>query len=376
MVQTLKKLDWLLIGALAPLFAWSLLTLKNLGGDAGDYFFIRQVFWIAIGLSAMLILSFVDWRIFSHSGIIIVLYFINLIFLSLLFLGGATVHGATSWFRFSIASFQPTELVKLILIIMLAKYFSGRHIEIARVRHIFISGLYAAIPIGLVLLQPDLGSSVVIGAIWFGMTLVSGIKPKHLLVVVGLTITAAVVSWFFLFVPYQKTRILTFLNPSFDPQGAGYNAIQSMIAVGSGQIWGKGVGFGSQSRLNFLPESHTDFIFAAFAEEWGLVGIGLFFLFFGVLIWRILYIGLHSPENFTKLFSIGLSIFIVFQSMIHIGMNMGMLPITGVSLPFMSYGGSGLLMILAGLGIVQSIYVHDRTYAMSGTRDPLEGSFL
>ena len=175
--------------------------------------------------------------------------------------------------------------------------------------------------------------------------------------------------------PYQKARVLTFLNPSYDPQGAGYNAIQSMIAVGSGQIFGKGVGYGSQSRLNFLPESHTDFVFAAFAEEWGLVGIALFFIFFGIVIWRILYIGLHSRSNFTKLFAIGFALFIVFQSAIHIGMNMGMLPITGISLPFMSYGGSGLLILLAGVGILQSVYAHDYTYDVRGG-ESWEGSFV
>jgi len=370
----LKRFDWILIAALVPLFAWSLLTLKNLG-SAGDYFFTRQVAWIAVGVVVMFFLASLDWRIFSNSGVIIVLYFVSALLLLLLFLGGTRVHGAASWFRFSIASFQPTELIKLILILVLAKYFSRRHIDIARARHIFISGAYAALPVGLILLQPDLGSAVVVLAIWFGMTLVSGIKPRHLLAIVGVGLLVAGVSWFHLFASYQKARILTFLNPSFDPKGAGYNAIQSMIAVGSGQIFGKGVGYGSQSRLNFLPESHTDFIFAAFAEEWGLVGIVVFFIFFGVIVWRILYIGLHSPGNFTKLFAIGFSIFIVFQSVIHIGMNMGMLPITGVSLPFMSYGGSGLLMLMAGVGILESVHAHDYTYE-TRSGDSWEGSFV
>ncbi|OGZ45982.1 MAG: rod shape-determining protein RodA [Candidatus Ryanbacteria bacterium RIFCSPHIGHO2_01_FULL_48_27] len=374
MLTYLKKFDWVLIGALAPMFAWSLLTLKNIG-DTGDYFFTRQIVWLLISLLVMFFLASADWRLFSNSGVIVVLYGIMCLLLGVLLLGASRIKGATSWFNFYLASFQPTEIVKLVLILVLAKYFSRRHIDIARFRHIVISGVYAAIPVGLILLQPDLGSSVIVLAIWFGMTLVSGIRPQHLLLLATTGIVIAAIAWVSFLAPYQKDRIKTFLNPTFDPRGAGYNAIQSMIAVGSGDVFGKGVGYGSQSRLKFLPESETDFIFAAFAEEWGVFGILVYFVFMGILLWRILRIGLYAPGNFGKLFAIGFSIMIVFQGAIHIGMNMGMLPITGITLPFMSYGGSSLLMLMAGVGILQSMHIHRYAYG-SFAEDPEEGSYI
>lgn len=353
----LRKFDWILLGALVPILLWSLLTLKAIGSGE-DYFFTRQLAWIGISLVVMVAVSVIDWRVFASSAVIVGIYFSVLAVLLLLFLLGTQVKGSTSWFDLYLGSFQPAEAVKLVLIVVLAKYFSRRHVDIARFRHIVVSSLYAAMPVGLILLQPDLGSSIIIMAIWFGMTLVSGIKMRHLFFLILMGGMIAVSSWFYLLEPYQKDRILTFLNPSFDPKGAGYNVIQSMIAVGSGELLGKGVGYGSQSRLQFLPESHTDFIFAAFAEEWGFIGVLLLFVFLGIVLWRILRIGIGSPANFTKLFSIGFAILIVVQVVIHAGMNMGLLPVTGITFPFLSYGGSSLLILFIGLGILQNIYSH------------------
>ena len=357
MITFIKRFDWILIGSLVPLFIWSLLTLKGIGG-AEDSFFYRQLTWIGVGFLVMFLVAMVDWRIFMRSGIVLLLYGGLIGLLLLLFISGTRVHGAMSWFSFSAASFQPAEIMKLVLIVLLAKYYSYRHIEIARIRHIFITGFYAAIPFGLILLQPDLGSALIILAIWLGMTMVAGIHMRHFLMLMGVGIASMVFAWFYVLEPYQQQRILTFLNPTADPRGSGYNALQSVIAVGSGQLLGKGVGYGSQSRLQFLPESRTDFIFAAFAEEWGFLGVMLLLLCFGVFLWRVLSIGESSPTNFSKLFAIGFSILVVVQSMIHVGMNMGLLPITGITLPFMSYGGSHLLGLFVGIGILQNIYMH------------------
>jgi rod shape determining protein RodA len=158
--------------------------------------------------------------------------------------------------------------------------------------------------------------------------------------------------------PYQKDRILSFLNPLKDPQGAGYNALQSMIAIGSGQTWGKGLGLGTQSRLKFLPEYRTDFVFAAFAEEWGFVGVLIVFFSFGILIWRILKNAYLGQANFERFFGMGVSIFLMSHFVLHVGMNIGILPITGLSMPFLSYGGSHLVTIFSGLGILMGMRRH------------------
>ena len=187
------------------------------------------------------------------------------------------------------------------------------------------------------------------------MVSVSGINKKHLFLVLAAVALAFAVSWFFVLRPYQKARILTFLDPTRDPRGSGYNVLQSIIAVGSGQFTGKGFGLGTQSRLNFLPEHRTDFIFAAFAEEWGFIGVVMIFFFFGILIWRILRNAFWGEGNFERLFGIGLAIFLMTHFFLHAGMNTGILPVTGLNMPFLSYGGTNLITIFSGLGILMGM---------------------
>ena len=258
------------------------------------------------------------------------------------------------------------------MILILAKYFSRRHIEIAHIRHILVSGLYALLPFILILLQPDFGSAVIIFAIWLGMIMVSGVSKKHLLLVGGVALVTFAILWFAVFTGNQKNRIVSFIHPLADIQGAGYNAFQSTIAVGSGQVLGKGVGFGTQSRLRFLPEYQTDFIFAAFAEEWGFVGVIIFFTLFSIIIWRVVKISLLGATNFEILFGVGLTIFLMSHFVINVGMNIGLLPVTGLTLPFTSYGGSHLLTEFIGLGILMGM----RHYSRSFHRDELQNEFL
>ena len=227
-------------------------------------------------------------------------------------------------------------------------------------------------PFLLILLQPDFGSGVVVGLIWLGMIIFSGVSKKHLLAVLGLGVAAFVVAWFFVFAPYQKERIITFIHPLADIRGAGYNAFQSTVAIGSGRIWGKGVGYGTQSRLQFLPEYETDFIFAAFAEEWGLIGVLVLFLLFAVVIWRVVALAMVGETNFEALFGIGLVIFLISHLIINVGMNLGLLPVTGLTLPFMSYGGSHLVTEFLGLGMLLGM----NRYARGYHRDDLKNEFL
>ena len=262
--------------------------------------------------------------------------------------------------------------MKLILVLVLAKYFSRRHVEIRDIKHIFISGFYALIPLMLVLLQPDFGSAMIILSIWLGMVLVSGISKLHLFLVFTSAVLIFISLLFFVFAPYQKARIYNFINPLADIHKTGYNVFQSTIAVGSGQIVGKGLGFGTQSRLKFLPVPQSDFIFAAYAEEWGFVGSFLVLVLYGLVIWRILYTASLGASNFEILFGMGIAIFFMSHIFINIGMNLGIMPVTGIPLPFMSYGGSHLVTEFMGLGILMSM----RKYGRSAHRDDMNNEFL
>ena len=210
------------------------------------------------------------------------------------------------------------------------------------------------------MLQPDLGSALVIMGLWLGIALVAGISKKHILLVVGIGIAMCLMGWFMLFKPYQKARIMTFLNPTGDIRGHGYNVYESMIAVGSGGAIGKGVGYGTQSRLSYLPEYQTDFIFAAFAEEWGFAGTFIILACFCVLLWRITLHAIRGASNFETLFCVGYALLLFGHIIVNVGMNIGIMPVTGIPLPFMSYGGSHLLGECIGLGIIMSMARFER----------------
>lgn len=345
--------DWVLF---VPAFLISLSGLVTMDSFTGDlHFFSRQLTWLLISVCVFFGATAIDWRFLRRTRVLVSMYVAVLAILVLLFVVGHVSHGAQSWFSLGAIAFQPSDLAKLVTILILSKYFSRRHIEIKNLRHIIVSGVYAFIIFFLVFLEPDFGGSVIIFGIWFGMVLVSGISKKHLLAVAVLGTLAVATLWTFVFAPYQKARILTFLHPLADIHGAGYNAYQSTIAVGSGQVLGKGIGEGSQSKLLFLPEYQTDFIFAAFAEEWGFIGTILLLVCVLVLLYRILDNARGAPSNFETFFGLGFAILITIHVTIHAGMNMGFLPVTGIVFPFMSYGGSHLLMEWLSLGILSGM---------------------
>src|SRR3989338_1196627 len=347
-IQRYVGIDWILFLATIPLLAAGLISMRSFGAGS-DYYFTRQLLWIGIGIFVFFVFSLVDWRFL-----------------------GKTVKGAASWFDLGFFSVEPADPLKIVIILILAKYFSRRHIEIANIRHIILPSLYVFIPAFLVFLQPDFGSFIIIFLIWLGIMLVSGINKKHLLAIFLIVAVALTSAWFFVFKPYQKARIFTFIDPARDARGAGYNALQSMIAVGSGQFFGKGIGFGSQSRLGFLPEHQTHFVFAAFAEEWGFVGALFFFFFFGIIIWRILKNASFGRSNFESLYGIGVAVFLTAHFFVNIGMNIGIMPITGTNLPFLSYGGTHMLTVYAALGILMGM----RRYSRHTHPDDAETEFL
>ena len=312
-----------------------------------------------------------NWSFLKNTKVIVVLFGISVALLFLLFAVGSVFNGAKGWFDLGAFSFQPVDPIKLVVILILAKYFSRRHMEIANLRHIIVSGFYVFVIFTLVFLQPDFGSAIIIFFLWLGMVLVSGISKKHLLAVFMVGAIAFGGLWFFVFKPYQKDRIKNFINPLANVRGSGYNAYQSTIAVGSGQILGKGIGYGTQSKLQFLPEYQTDFIFAAFAEEWGFVGVMLLFVLYGIVFWRMLKISFYGGSNFEILYGVGLTLLFVIHSVIHVGMNIGLLPVTGNTLPFMSYGGSHLMTEFFGLGMLMGMRKSSRTVHKDLTRNEL-----
>jgi len=352
----LKKIDWILITAAVLLVGIGLLSIYSSSLGKDDFSnFNKQAIFFSIGLAAMLFLSFFDWRIFQgNSYLILILYLLCLAGLVGLFFFAPEIRGVKSWYKVGPISIDPIEFTKIVLIIILAKYFSTRHVEMYQIRHILLSGLYVLLPAVLIFLQPDLGSVLILIALWIGILIISGIKMRHFLVLLLCGLLILILSWGCLLKDYQKERILSFAFP-VDPLGASWSQNQAKIAIGSGGLFGQGIGSGSQTQYGFLPEPQTDFIFAAIAEEMGLMGVSVLLFLFVILIWRIFRIALSCRSNFPRFFATGLSIILIFQIFIHVGMNLGILPIIGISLPLVSYGGSSLIATLAGLGILQNI---------------------
>jgi rod shape determining protein RodA len=366
-----SEIDWILFFSVIPIVGFGLVTMNSFVDNT--VFFDRQIIWLFFSIIIFFILSNIDFKFLRRTQVIIWLYIISVVALLSLFVLGSTYQGSQSWLNFGFFSIQPAEISKLILVFLLAKYFSRRHVEIKNIRHILVSGIYAFIIFLLVAMQPDFGSALIIFMIWLGMVLVSGISKKHLLIVFVGGAIAFTGLWNFGFQDYQKDRIKTFLNPLADIQGTGYNAFQSTVAVGSGQMLGKGIGYGTQSRLEFLPEYETDFIFAAFSEEWGFIGVIILFGLYLTLIWRILINSIHGSTNFEILFGIGLAIMYMSHLIIHVGMNVGLLPVTGLTLPFMSYGGTNLLISFSALGVLMAMKKYQRPIHRDSSQNELIG---
>lgn len=338
----------LLLGV-SLLMIWS----TSFGGPAGakehEYFY-RQSLFIIVGFFCYLLVSRFDYRFLSNFSLWIFLGVCG--FLVLTYLWGLETRGSTRWIDIGSFRFQPSEFVKPALILVLAAYINSH--PIAKLKNLLVSVIIMAIPAALIFKQPDLGSAVVIVFIWLSIVLAGGIKPLILLLMAGVGAVAGPVAWLFL-KDYQRQRLEMFLNPSSDPLGSGYNIIQALIAVGSGEVTGRGFGRGTQSHLNFLPEYHTDFIFATLAEELGFVGSTLLIVLFAILVFRTLKVADKSADGFGALVAIGVGTMVIFQVLVNIGMNMGVLPVTGIPLPLVSYGGSSLISTMISLGLVQSI---------------------
>ncbi len=354
------RLDWILFVSMMLLVVLGLAILypisheeNNAGQEAANHFF-QQLIYAVTGLVVFAIFSFFDYR--NLKGYSTALFLIGLAMLFLVLVFGRVVRGTTGWLGFAGIHIQPVELFKVIMAVALAKYFSVHSRTIHNPKHIFMSLIPLAVALVLILMQPDLGSAMIILAVWVSVLLISGVKKRHLLVLLVAGILIGLVGWGYLLKDYQKDRIKNVFNPLSDPLGTGYNVIQSTVAVGSGGIWGKGLGHGSQSQLNFIPEKHTDFIFAVIAEELGLGGAFFVLVLLSVMLVRIIAIAQNSRDNFGKLLASSFAVVIFFQAAVNIGMNVGIMPVTGIPLPFLSYGGSSLVTNMIMMGIIQNVY--------------------
>jgi len=362
--------DWTLIIPAISLALIGILTMSTFGQGAS--LASRQSLWLIIAIGVYFALAFLDTRVIRRTAFVVSVYAIAGVLLVSLLLFAEPVMGARAWFSFGSVSFQPADFAKFALIALLAKYLSRRHVEIGDYRHILVSGMYAFTFTLLILVEPDMGNAIIFSALWLGMMLVSGISKKHLAILGLMAILVASILWFEGLKPYQRTRIISFVNPAADIQGSGYNAYQAKIAVGSGGLFGKGIGYGTQSKLRFLPEYQTDFIFAAFAEEWGFVGVVLLLSLYALLFWRLIQIARTAAINFDAFFTLGVLILFSAHLTIHIGISLGLLPVTGTTIPFMSSGGSHLVLEFAMLGIVTSL----ARYGRSATRDLSANEYL
>ncbi len=353
-----KKLEWVLIFSTVLLIGLGLLSLYSSSVGKDDFSnFNKQIIFASIGLLLMFALSFFDWRVLKDNPyLVLVLYSICVLLLLSLFFFAPEIRGVQRWYKIGQISIDPMEFAKIVLIILLAKYFSMRHVEMYRVRHILLSGLYVFIPSVLIFFQPDLGSVFILIALWAGVLIISGIKLRHFLILCLCLFLVLALSWSFLLRDYQKDRVISFVQPQLvDPLESRWSQDQAKIAIGVGGFFGQGITKGSQTQHGFLPEPQTDFIFSAIAEELGLIGVFILLFLFSVLIWRIMKIAQTSFNNFSRLFATGFAILLTLQIFINIGMNIGLLPVIGTPLPLISYGGSSLIATLIGLGIIQSI---------------------
>jgi len=354
----LGSVDWIIIGCCLLLIMIGLAMLLSATYDQQPLsgLFVRQILAAGLGLTLMAAIVKIPYHVWSRwTGF---LYGAGLVGLLAVTILGSVIRGTVSRLEFFGFQIQPSEFMKVALLVSLA-WLLCRYKRLTW-KEIAISGLIVAIPVALIMREPDLGMASLMLMLWAGLIVFIGVPWRYISALALLAALLAAGAWQWALLDYQKDRILTFLNPAQDPLRSGYNVNQSMIALGSGRLWGRGLGHGPQSQLQFLPEQHTDFIFASIGEELGLVGIALVLAMYLVLLWRILIIAQHTTDKFGQLLCIGLFCLLLASLLVSAGMNMGLLPVTGIPLPLVSYGGSNLLVTMVLVGLAESVRVHSQ----------------
>jgi rod shape determining protein RodA len=357
-VRHIQRFDWLLVLGVLILFVLGIAAIYSveLSREDADFLLVRkQLTAFGLGIVAMIALARSNYLFLRNWGK--ALYFIGALLLVAVLIFGTELNGTRGWFIIAGISFQPVEFVKIALIVQLARYFGEHASRKFSWKEIVYSGLILLIPFCLTMLQPDLGSSAILLGTLCVMMFFAGIRWIHTIVLFCATAIAGVIGWFFVFADYQKERLMVFIDPSLDPLVSGYNVAQAKIAIGSGGLFGKGLGFGSQSQLQFLPESQTDFVFSVIGEELGFIGICLLLLACILVLWRIVRAARLAKDHFTKFLLLGIFGLFSVQFIVNISVNLALLPTTGIALPFVSYGGTSLLASLVLIGIVQSITI-------------------
>ena len=356
---------FLLLAALALVALGTLLIYSgslSRSGDPSAFDFshpvVRQVAFAAAGVLLALLVARVDYQVLGTLSL--GLYIASIATLVFVIVVGEETYGSRRWILIGSTPVQPAEIAKLVVIIALAKYMADRQESIGTLRVFLTSLAMAALPAGLVFAEPDLGSAVIFAAIWLGMVTMAGARWSHLFGLLGSAIVSVPFVFMGLVTDYQRERIALWLNPDRDPQGAGFNILQGRISIGSGGMFGKGLTEGTQTQLNYLRTETTDYVFSVLGEELGFVGALVLFALFVVLLLRALRVAELSRDMFGRLLATGIVIFILLQTFINVGVNVGLLPVTGIPLPFVSQGGSSLITLLIGVGVLQSIVLRHR----------------
>jgi rod shape determining protein RodA len=357
--RLLLNFDWTLFGMVLIICAIGLMNIYSTGYSLADIrhtsLYIKQMQSLAIGVLAMFIAFSVDYRFIARHAYVI--YGISIALLVAVFILGTAVKGSQRWINLGGFSFQPSEMMKLTLILVLARYLDEHRLPRPyRLRELAVPFLIVFLPFFIILKQPDLGTALMLLIIFISMIFFVGVRLKSVLLAAAGFLTLLPAAWFFL-KDYQKQRLLTFLNPDQDPLGTGYHILQSMIAIGSGGLLGKGFLKGTQTQLKFLPEQQTDFIFSVFAEEWGFLGgLVLVLLFLALILWAV-KIARHARDFTGMMIAFGIAMFLFWEVFINIGMVLGLLPVVGIPLPFFSYGGSSLVVMMTAVGLLLNISV-------------------
>lgn len=359
LLWALRRCDRVALVCTFLLFALGATALYSvgLGQEQEGALVLKQALFFVFGLGLYAGLMTLDYRLWQPLypwAYLICVFLLVLIFSPF----GEVIRGVRSWLDFGFFVWQPVEMIKVLTIIVLAGYFSkqGRHLRTWK--PLIVSGTAVGLLTILLLAQPDLGSAAILFFIWLGLVLTLGLSKWQIsLMVIGF-IGIVLLAWTFVLEGYQRNRLLTFLDPNRDPLGSGYNLSQSIIAIGSGGLFGRGIGFGSQSQLKFLPETQSDFIFAVIGEELGLAGIALLLTLYGIMAWRLIMIARATRNDFGQIVVVGVLFAFLGQAIVHMGINMGLLPVTGLSLPFVSAGGSYMVAVMMMIGLAQSVAVH------------------
>lgn len=361
-----RRFDGILLAATALLILLGLIVLYSSGLKAGSTVnqldTSKQIIYVGVGLLIFWIISRTDYNVLRNYSFL--LYVVMVGFLLIVEVFGATRLGATRWINLGFFQFQPSEFAKLALIIVLAKFFSDNYEKSNNIKYVLMSLLYLLPPLVLVLAQPDLGTALVLVMVWLAMALTTKLKLRYFMIMlIALMISLPLI--YPRLAPYQRQRIATFVNPTANPDSTGYNVNQAIIAVGSGGLFGQGLSSGSQSQGNFLPSQHTDFIFAVLSEKLGFLGGLLCVFLYCVIVVRAIWIAKNSADRFGTLLAIGVATMFAFHVVVNIGMNIGLLPVTGIPLPFISAGGTSMLISLISIAILESIYGRRRSISLN-----------